>query len=263
MSDTPTTDAELGRLYSLGYSHPSLHDFCRKMERTLRGLANAVGSMRVPQTVEDAALQVRVTIGPAFTAARTLLGDPVSALPPCDHDECGLTECTKEMPSDFSAPVYGIMDPDYARFYSIARCTAKMDGYALALHGSFTRDLDVTAIPWIAKPKKAEEFVQHTAFRTGTTIHNPMTLKEHGRMSWTLHFPEFGDPRFIDFSVMPVQAEVNQISQLANLSRQLIKVSTEPDCGCEFQHGQQCAAVEYGKAVQALESFIGDLHLEK
>ena len=45
------------------------------------------------------------------------------------------------------SPVYGILDPDYARFFSKARCTAHMDGYALAIHGSFTRDLDIIAIP--------------------------------------------------------------------------------------------------------------------
>lgn len=102
-----------------------------------------------------------------------------------------------------SQPIYGVMDPDYARFLSKARCTAKMDGYALAIHGSFTRDLDVIAVPWREKVKEAEAFVRHIASRTGTVIHHPMQLREHGRMVWTFHFKDFGDPRFIDFSVMP------------------------------------------------------------
>lgn len=106
---------------------------------------------------------------------------------------------------DSTNPVYGVMDPDYARFLSKARCTAKMDGYALAIHGSFTRDLDVIAVPWVEKPKAAEAFVRHITHRTGMLIHHPMQLREHGRMVWTLHFPDFGDPRFIDFSVMPTQ----------------------------------------------------------
>lgn len=101
-------------------------------------------------------------------------------------------------------PVYGVMDPDYARFLSKARCTAKMDGYALAVHGSFSRDLDVIAVPWVEKPKEAEAFVRHIAMRTGMLIHHPMVLREHGRMVWTLHFDDFADPRFVDFSVMPI-----------------------------------------------------------
>lgn len=37
---------------------------------TLQSLANAVGAMRVPQTREDAALQVGFTLGPQLQRAR-------------------------------------------------------------------------------------------------------------------------------------------------------------------------------------------------
>lgn len=48
-------------------------------------------------------------------------------------------------------PAYGIIDPDYARIFTVARLLAWQEGYALAMHGSFTRDLDLLAVPWTDK----------------------------------------------------------------------------------------------------------------
>lgn len=111
-----------------------------------------------------------------------------------------------DAPTCSALPVYGIMDPDYARFFSMARCIAKAEGYALALHGSFTRDLDVIAIPWVASPNSTPSQLAHQiAGRTGLGLHPVMQPREHGRMTWTMHFPDFGDPRYVDFSVTPAQ----------------------------------------------------------
>lgn len=104
-------------------------------------------------------------------------------------------------------PVYGIMDPDYARFFSKARCVAKSHGYALALHGTFTRDLDVVAVPWTAKPSSAATLVANILSATDMRSPHAMTVKDHSRRVWTLQFPTPGDPRFIDFSVMPRAGE--------------------------------------------------------
>jgi len=41
-----------------------------------------------------------------------------------------------------------ISDPDYARIFTMARCLAWQEGYALLLHGTATRDLDLLAVPW-------------------------------------------------------------------------------------------------------------------
>lgn len=102
------------------------------------------------------------------------------------------------------SPVYGIMDPDYAAFYSKARCVAWTLGYALAVHGSFTRDLDVVAIPWAPKPCDPEELVERIAHGTGMFLPGKApTLKPHGRLVWILLFPQPEDPRWVDFSVMP------------------------------------------------------------
>lgn len=44
-----------------------------RLREALTVLTNAVANMRVPQTVEDVALQVTITIGPALEAARAAL----------------------------------------------------------------------------------------------------------------------------------------------------------------------------------------------
>lgn len=53
----------------------------REAEATLQVLADAVGHMRVPQTLAEAALQLTVTLGPALARARAFLstGKPSKA----------------------------------------------------------------------------------------------------------------------------------------------------------------------------------------
>lgn len=103
---------------------------------------------------------------------------------------------------------YGIIDPDYARAYSIIRCTAWSYGYATGMHGSFTRDLDLILVPWTEEcGAKPEHLINLLAERTGLTIqHGSPGLKPHGRQAWTLLFRSFGDPRWIDISFVPLPA---------------------------------------------------------
>lgn len=97
-----------------------------------------------------------------------------------------------------------IYDPDYARAYSIIRCLAWSYGYAACLHGSFTRDLDVVLVPWADTTAPPDPVINMMAEQTGTKVqHGSPSDKPHGRKCWTLLFPAFGDPRWIDISVMP------------------------------------------------------------
>lgn len=106
---------------------------------------------------------------------------------------------------------YGIIDPDYARVFTIARCIAWAEGYAVLMHGSFTRDLDLLAVPWTDRASEPEHLVRRVAAaidEVGVLVKSPgaasqAAQKPHGRMTWTLTFKAFGDPRFIDLSVMP------------------------------------------------------------
>lgn len=97
-----------------------------------------------------------------------------------------------------------IHDPDYARYYTIIRVVAWQYGYAIGLHGSCTRDLDLIAVPWTEKCCDAETLIERFCYFTDLEKqdHNP-TIKPHGRLAWSLLFPGHKDPRWIDISVMP------------------------------------------------------------
>lgn len=100
---------------------------------------------------------------------------------------------------------YGIIDPDYARVFTIARITAWSYGYAITVHGSFTRDLDLLAVPWTDHCSiTPERLMRRIADRAELEImEKPPTEQPHGRLTWTLTFPKFGDPRWVDLSIFP------------------------------------------------------------
>lgn len=96
------------------------------------------------------------------------------------------------------------------------RETARKNGYALAVHGSLRRDIDLIAVPWIDKcstPKELAAAIREKAqevsgyawpkhdedtiyFREGTPGSKP-----HGRLCWTFHL---GGGPYIDLAVMPM-----------------------------------------------------------
>jgi hypothetical protein len=87
------------------------------------------------------------------------------------------------------------------------RDTARSMGYALAVHGTQRRDLDLVAIPWIDKAKSPDELIQALALRTkdltgwGHLAHDGWTEKPHGRVATTL----IADSEVhLDISVMPL-----------------------------------------------------------
>lgn len=112
--------------------------------------------------------------------------------------------------------IYGIIDPDYARIFSMARTWGWNYGYAILFHGSFTRDLDLVAVPWTAaacEPDKLVRLITQAA-DLNILVKSKESEKEHGRLVWTLTFKAFGDPRFIDFSVMPrLAAPVGRVNK--------------------------------------------------
>lgn len=94
---------------------------------------------------------------------------------------------------------------------------ARTHGYALGLHGSMNRDLDLIAVPWTDQASPAEVLVE--AIRAAvdgkidTMAHigpgdpaadaireNPQA-KPHGRLAWSIYF--CGRMFYIDLSVMP------------------------------------------------------------
>ncbi|UOF79469.1 Zn-ribbon protein [Caudoviricetes sp.] len=103
------------------------------------------------------------------------------------------------------AQVFGVTDPDYARVFTQARIIAWQYGYACLAHGSFTRDLDLLLVPWTdaAQADDVEYFAPRIADAAGLKVSaHPPSIKSHGRKAWTLLFPGFADPRWVDLSVL-------------------------------------------------------------
>jgi hypothetical protein len=123
--------------------------------------------------------------------------------------------------TDDAPRVYGIIDPDYARVFTMARCLAWQEGYALAMHGSFTRDLDLIAVPWTDAACEPEHLVQRIADATGLKLPRGTAWgrKPHGRKAFTLVFPGFADPRFVDLSVTPREVDKTADSQGPSVDR--------------------------------------------
>lgn len=113
-----------------------------------------------------------------------------------------------EKPKDPVAPTFAWMVPHVA-------AVARKFGYAIGLHGSMARDLDLIACPWTDQAAPAEALVEAIRESVGGSIRNdPQTEdnkyyaetrnpndKPHGRRAWSIYFS--GHRFYIDLSVMP------------------------------------------------------------
>lgn len=96
----------------------------------------------------------------------------------------------------------------YMRLLVLLRPLARAHGYALALHGSMERDLDLIAVPWIVEADSAEVLVETVRGAVNGYITDGIdvpTLKPHGRRAWAIR-PLDDNPAgdlYIDLSVMP------------------------------------------------------------
>ncbi len=95
----------------------------------------------------------------------------------------------------------------YAKTILPLRDVARCLGYALAVHGSLKRDIDLVAIPWTDGAADAEALADALLAETERIIgfavygnDGPFPRpKPHGRRCWTIHF----NGTYIDLSVMP------------------------------------------------------------
>lgn len=90
----------------------------------------------------------------------------------------------------------------YANVYQTLVPVARAHGYALAVHGSMARDLDLIAVPWIEEPSTPDQLVAAFAEAVYFTHVDEGTPMLHGRMCYTLAFP---GECFVDLSVMPTK----------------------------------------------------------
>lgn len=90
-------------------------------------------------------------------------------------------------------------------------------GYAIAVHGSLARDLDVVAVPWTEDAVPAERLILHLLAAVDGRIRDggqarpdgtfervagsEPVVKPHGRLVWVIHVG--GRGLYLDVSVMP------------------------------------------------------------
>ena len=94
------------------------------------------------------------------------------------------------------APIYCVLYP------KLAEITRK-HGYALAVHGTLGKDMDLICVPWVQSPSSSDIVVKE--------IISNFTLKQigdpavglHGRLIYTLSLT-FGEC-YLDLSFMPVK----------------------------------------------------------
>jgi hypothetical protein len=110
----------------------------------------------------------------------------------------------------------------FERLIAPLRATARAHGYALAVHGSLARDIDLIAVPWshqVSAPAALAEAIRAEAQEvTGCLafIKNDLTAdprdftkrcpepKFHGRLAWSIYVTNRGGyETYIDLSVMP------------------------------------------------------------
>ena len=95
------------------------------------------------------------------------------------------------------------------------RDVAREKGYAIGLHGSLARDIDLIAVPWTDEAATADDLVaaiqatveEHGPHRIAFISPNSPAEKPHGRRAWSI---VTGGGPFIDLSVMPRSPEQSE-----------------------------------------------------
>jgi hypothetical protein len=88
---------------------------------------------------------------------------------------------------------------------------AERYGYALCVHGSLRRDIDLVAVPWRDAAPSAESLIEALAKAThaitGTARFREHDLqpelKPQGRKAWSIYLTPLDDAPYLDISVMP------------------------------------------------------------
>lgn len=92
------------------------------------------------------------------------------------------------------APIYIGIYPELAEL-------CRVHGYALAVHGSLSRDFDLICIPWVKYPSTPQILIDDIVNTFALTQIGNSSTKEHGRIVYTISI-SFGEC-FIDLSIMP------------------------------------------------------------
>lgn len=86
------------------------------------------------------------------------------------------------------------------------REVARFNGYAVAVHGTLKRDIDLIAVAWTDQAKSPDDLVRVIQGAVGGILGNCLrigdpSIKPHGRVAYTLIHPGFCGE--IDLSIIP------------------------------------------------------------
>lgn len=87
---------------------------------------------------------------------------------------------------------------------AICRHIGKKHGYAIAEHGTRSRDLDLLAVPWTRKARPVDQFLESLEASLPAKRNGVFEMKPHGRIALALVPAEiWGDDNwYIDLSVI-------------------------------------------------------------
>jgi hypothetical protein len=100
----------------------------------------------------------------------------------------------------------------HAHFYGILSAIAQEHGYALALHGTMSRDLDLVAVAWVENPKPHLEMLAAFRRALGTQRidglpYDSFEQKPHGRLGYTI---QGGGGSYLDISIIAPNEALSQ-----------------------------------------------------
>jgi len=87
----------------------------------------------------------------------------------------------------------------YRKLLPIIEKVAHERGYAIAVHGSVERDLDLVAIPWVDGAYSSKDLVEAIRIAINGVIEENPILKPQGRTAWSI---QIGGDLYIDLSVI-------------------------------------------------------------
>lgn len=87
------------------------------------------------------------------------------------------------------------------RFYKMKK-VARLHGYALTVHGSMRRDLDIVAVPWVEDASDSEILLKDLVIAAeGVLQVEPCTTKPHGIKSYNILIMGH---LYIDLNIIPL-----------------------------------------------------------
>jgi len=153
----------------------------------------------------------------------------------------------------------------YAQLLPRFREVARSKGYALAVHGSMVRDLDLIAVPWIEAASSSWDLVE--ALREACVGFCPIAgryesdqwvavqqpeVRAHGRECWTI---AFGGKPYVDLSVIPRRPRLEgdpPASEVASRLRYASRVIDKYEESHEDTASVLCPTKDVGEAIAEL-----------